>query len=138
MRKATLPLCALLLLAACGAKSVRYDAGAFQLLVPKKLVVEQAANAQETTFSVRLGFDGPVCATLQLLHQGGGACSSEELALQHGTAPRCDERFDDCSACVELDGAAAQLRARTVDELECAEAVRGLFESLQVKPALHR
>jgi hypothetical protein len=129
---------AAVVLAACGAKVVRYDAGAFSLLVPKKLVVEQFQNSQQTVFSLRLGFDGPVCATLQLTHQGGGACGSEELALQHGQQPHCDERGDNCAACVELDGSAAQLHARTLDDLECNELVRDLFASLQVKPALHR
>jgi hypothetical protein len=125
-------------LAACGAKVIRYDAGAFSLLVPKALVVEQFVSSQQTVFSLRLGQDGPVCATLQFTHQGGGACGPEELALQHGTAAHCDERGENCAACVDLDGSAAQLHARVIDELECSEVVRGIFESLQVKPALHR
>ncbi len=132
-----LALCSLVL-AACGSKVIRYDAGAFSLLVPKALVVEQFVSSQQTVFSLRLGQDGPVCATLQFTHQGGGACGAEELALQHGTAPHCDERAESCSACVDLQGSAAQLHARTIDELECSELVRGIFESLQVKPALHR
>ena len=126
------------LLAACSAKVIRYDAGAFSLLVPKALVVEQFQNSQQTVFSLRLGPDGPVCATVQFTHQAGGACGPEELALQQGTAPHCDERGDSCAACVDLDGSAAQLHARTIDDLECDEHVRGLFASLQVKPALHR
>ncbi len=125
-------------LAACAAKVIRYDTGAFSLLVPKALVVEQFVSSQQTVFSLRLGHDGPVCATLQFTHQGGGACGAEELALQHGSAPHCDERAESCQACVDLEGSAAQLHARTIDELECSEVVRGLFESLQVKPALHR
>ena len=135
---AALTAVAAFILGGCAAKVIRYDTGAFSLLVPKALVVEQFVSSQQTVFSLRLGQDGPVCATLQFTHQGGGACGAEELLLQHGTAPHCDERLESCSACVDLEGTAAQLHARVIDELECTELVRGIFESLQVKPSLHR
>ena len=128
-------LCASL---ACGPKMIRYDTGAFAIVIPKTLIVEHFVSSQQSVFSLRLGHDGPVCATLQFTHQGGGACGPEELALQKGLDPHCDETLDNCSACVDLDGTAAQLHARTLDELECSEVVRGIFASLKVKPALHK
>ena len=46
--------------AACGGKRIRYDAGAFSILLPRKLLVEQFQNSQQTVYSLRLGVDGIV------------------------------------------------------------------------------
>ena len=133
---AGLAACALAL--GCGARSIRYDAGAFSVMAPKGFLLEHAPGAQVSDYTLRLGHDGPVCATVRLTHQGGGACGAEQLKLQKGDEAYCDPDGEACFACVELDGSAAQLHAKGTDDLECAEAARGFLRTLRVKPALHR
>ena len=138
-RSALVALAAALALGAgCGGSQIRYDAGAFSVQVPKGLFIEHEPGTQTSEFFVRLGHDGPVCANVRLTHQGGGACGTEQLRLEHGDEANCDELGEACFACVELDGSAAQLHAQASDDLECSEVARAFLKTLRVKPALHR
>ena len=136
--RGALACAALALCLGCGGKQIRYDAGAFSIQLPKGIVIEHAPGAQVSDYFVRLGHDGPVCASVRLTHEAGGACGTEQLRLQKGDEAHCDEQGEACFACVELDGSAAQLHAKGTDDAECGEVARGFLKTLRVKPALHR